>query len=127
MAKVRELTPRGTHHTLQRSIEQFNKWYRGWANYYKMTQYPAQLGKIEAHYRRRMRARLISQQKSRRNLFYKLQKQGVTRRLAANAVFSNRKRWALSKTIEVSKAYSNDWFERQGLFYIVSGRVWMVV
>ena len=110
MAKVKELTPRGTDLTLEKTIEQINRWYVGWAEYFSMTQYPAQLAKIEAHIRRRIRSRLVDQQKSKRNLFHKLMKRGIPRRQAANAVFTNRKRWALSKTIAVSKAYSNHWF-----------------
>ncbi len=110
MAKVKELTPRGTHLTLEKSIEKINSWYVGWANYYSMTHYPAQLVKVEAHIRRRLRSRLVDQQKSKRNLFRKLMKRGVSRRMAASAVFSNRKRWALSKTIAVSRAYPNRWF-----------------
>ena len=110
MAKVKELTPRGTHLTLEKTIEKINRWYVGWANYFSMTHYPAQLAKIEAHIRRRLRSRLIDQQKSKRNLFRKLMKRGVPRRMAANAVFTNRKRWALSKTMAASKAYSNHWF-----------------
>jgi hypothetical protein len=75
-----------------------------------MTYYPAQLKKIEAHIRRRLRSRLVDQQKSKRNLYRKLVKRGVSRRQAANAVFSNRKRWALSHTFAVSKAYPVGWF-----------------
>jgi len=33
MAKVKELTPRGTHLTLEKSIEQINSWYVGWSGY----------------------------------------------------------------------------------------------
>ena len=117
MAKVRELSSRGTSETLSQTIDNFNQWYRGWSNYYKMTQYPAQLGKIEAHFRRRIRARIIDQHKSRRNLFRKLQTRGVAN-LRARTVFSNRKRWALSKTIAMSKGYPNVWFEEQGLYTI---------
>ena len=69
MAKVKELTPRGTHQTLEASIERINSWYVGWSGYFAMTYYPAQLKKIEAHIRRRLRSRLVDQQKSRRNLF----------------------------------------------------------
>ena len=32
MAKVKELTPRGTHRTLQATIAEINRWYVGWAN-----------------------------------------------------------------------------------------------
>ena len=110
MAKVKELTPRGTHQTLEKTIEQINSWYIGWAGYFEMTYYPVQLRKIEAHIRRRLRSRLVDQQKSKRNLYRKLVKRGVSRRLAAKTVFTHRKRWALSKTYALSKAYPNAWF-----------------
>ena len=110
MAKVKELTPRGTHLTLEKSIEQINSWYVGWAGYFAMTYYPAQLHKIEAHIRRRLRSRLVDQQKSRRNLYRKLIKRGVSRRQAAKTVFSNKGRWALSNTFAVNRAYPVRWF-----------------
>lgn len=110
MAKVKELTPRGTHLTLQKTIEQINSWYVGWSGYFAMTYYPAQLKKIEAHIRRRLRSRLVDQQKSRRNLFHKLVKRGVPRGQAAKAVFSHHKRWKLSNTFAVNRAYPVGWF-----------------
>ena len=110
MAKVEELTPRGTHLTLEASIERINSWYVGWSGYFAMTYYPAQLRKIEAHIRRRLRSRLVDQQKSKRNLFRKLIKRGVPRRQAARAVFSNKARWALSNTFAVTRAYPVGWF-----------------
>ncbi len=110
MVKVKELTPRGTFMTLEHTIERINKWYVGWAGYYGMTQYPSQLSKIEAHIRRRLRSRLVGQQKRRRYLFKKLVKRDVPRFMAAKAVFSNMGRWALSHTRAVERAYPNRWF-----------------
>jgi RNA-directed DNA polymerase len=110
MAKVKELTPRGTHLTLEKTLEAINSWYVGWAGYFDMTYYPAQLKKIEAHIRRRLRSRLVDQQKSKRNLYRKLVKRGVSRRQAAKTVFSNHKRWKLSNTFAVNKAYPVGWF-----------------
>jgi RNA-directed DNA polymerase len=115
MAKVKELTPRGTHMALEATIDQVNRWYVGWSGYYQMTQYPSQLNKIEAHIRRRLRSRLIGQQKKRRHVFNKLVKRGVQRRLASATVFSNKGRWALSHTSAVEKAYPNKWFKERGL------------
>lgn len=115
MTKVEELTPRGTSHRLEQTIEQINEWYVGWANYHSMTQYPAQLRKIEAHIRRRLRARLVSHYKTRRSLFRKLVARGVKRGLAGKQVFSNRRRWALSHTKAVEMAYPNRWFASKGL------------
>ncbi|MGH8522936.1 MAG: group II intron maturase-specific domain-containing protein [Gammaproteobacteria bacterium] len=110
MANVKELTPRGTQLTLETTLATINQWYVGWSSYFSVTQYPSQLHKIEAPIRRRLRSRLIDQQKSRRNLYRKLVKRGISRRQAANAVFSNRQRWALSNTFAVTKAYPNRWF-----------------
>jgi RNA-directed DNA polymerase len=110
MKKVKELTPRGTHEKLEDSIKRINSWYIGWSNYYSMTQYPSQLKAIEGHIRRRLRSRIVDQQKSRRNLFHKLMKRGVSRTKAAVTSFSNKKRWALSHTAAMEKAYLNHWF-----------------
>jgi group II intron reverse transcriptase/maturase len=110
LAKVKELTPRGTSMSLETTMERINNWYTGWSGYYRMTQYPSQLRKIEAHIRRRLRSRLIGQQKRKRHLFKKLVKRGVNRGQAAKAVFSNKGRWALSHTFALAKAYPNSWF-----------------
>jgi RNA-directed DNA polymerase len=116
MDKVKELTPRGTHENLEDTIKAINSWYMGWSNYYSMTEYPSQLKAIEAHIRRRLRSRIVNQQKSRRNLFNKLMKQGVSRAKAAATSFSNRKCWALSHTNVVERAYPNWWFiKKMGL------------
>ena len=77
MGKVKELTPRGTHLTLEKNIDKINQWYVGWSAYYRMTQYPAQLMKIEAHIRRRLRSRIVDQQKLRRSLANKLISRGI--------------------------------------------------
>ena len=110
MTKVKELTPRGTHEKLEDTIERINSWYMGWSNYFSMTQYPSQLLTVEAHIRRRLRSRIVDQQKSRRNLFHKLIKRGVSRTRAATTSFSNKKRWALSHTYVLERAYPNRWF-----------------
>lgn len=113
MAKVKELTPRGTHLTLEKTIENINSWYMGWSGYYRMTQYPSQLYKIEAHIRRRLRSRMIGQHKRKRYLFKKLVKRGVPKGMSRRDVFSNNGRWALSHTRSVEKAYPNRWFIKE--------------
>lgn len=112
MDKVRELTPRGSSQTIEQTVVRINKWYKGWASYHKMGQYPAQLAGIEAHIRRRLRSRIVSEQKRRRHLFNNLVGRGVSRKLAAKTVFSNSKRWPLSHSKAVERAYPNRWFIR---------------
>jgi len=121
MNKTTELIPKGTSETLEDSMKRVNRWYQGWTGYFKMTQIPAQLAKIEAHIRRRFRARIVSQQKSKRNLFRKLIKRKVPRRMAT-IVFSNKKTWVLSHTRAVERAYPNKWFIKQMKQKIVSDK-----
>jgi RNA-directed DNA polymerase len=109
MDKVRELTPRGSHVGIEKTMERVNEWYVGWASYYKMTQYPSQLLAVEAHIRRRLRCRLISQQKRRRHLYEKLVKRGAQPH-RARVVYRNRKWWSLSNASAVSTVYSIRWF-----------------
>ena len=116
MDKVKTLTPRGTHLSLEKSIEEINKWYRGWSSYYKMTEYPAQLAKIEAHIRRRLRARIVVQQKRRRHLANKLIQQGIAKGLVYKTVYSNRGTWDLSKAVALNRAFPNKWFLDKGQF-----------
>ena len=109
MAKAKELTPRGTSLTLEQTIKRINSWYMGWSAYYAMTEYPSQLYKVEAHIRRRLRARIVDQQKNSRNLIKKLIGRGVPRKTARKAAYSGG-RWAKSHTRGVERAYSNKWF-----------------
>jgi group II intron reverse transcriptase/maturase len=110
MEKVKALTPRGTHKALEPALDKINQWYVGWSNYYSLTNYPSQLHKIEAHIRRRLRSRLVSQQKRKQHLYRNLVKRGVPRKQASKTVFSNNKRWVLSNARAVTRAYPNCWF-----------------
>lgn len=114
MSKVEALTPRGTDKDIETTLKSINQWYVGWSNYFSLSSYSAQRVKIEAHIRRRLRSRLVDQQKRKQYRYRTLVKRGVSRKAAAATVYSNRKRWALSKTVAVSRAYSNDWFKRKG-------------
>jgi group II intron reverse transcriptase/maturase len=110
MAKVKDLTPRGTSQAIEQTVSAINSWYVGWSNYYGMTEYPSQLAAIEAHVRRRLRSRIVSQQKRRRHLFNRLIERGVRRGSAARTAFSNKGKWALSHSRGVEQAYPNRWF-----------------
>jgi RNA-directed DNA polymerase len=116
MAKVEELTPRGTNEPIEKTIAKINRWFMGWSNYFKMTEYPSQFCKIQAHARRRLRARIIYQKKNERNLYEALRKRGISKKQAARAAFASDGIWAKSHFRAVEKAYSNKWFiEEKGL------------
>ena len=120
MEKVKTLIPRGTHLTLEKTMEEVNKWYRGWASYFKMTQFPAQLRAIETHIRRRIRARIVNQQKRKRNLLSLLLRKGIPKKSAAKTVYSNRGTWNLSHTKALERAFSVEWFIKRAGQYVIS-------
>lgn len=108
--KIRELVPRGTNITFEKTVDKINTWYMGWSGYYLMTQYPYQFLVIEAHIRRRLRARFVYQQKRRRHLYKKLIKGGISKKTASKTAFSNKGIWALSNTYALTRMYSNSKF-----------------
>lgn len=124
MEKVKELIPRRSHLPIERVMDEVNIWYRGWASYYMMTQYPAQLRKIEAHIRRRFRARLTRHQKKKKHLFRKLKRLGVSEKQARKTAFSNHKTWVLSHTRALEKAFPVKWFTERLGQVILSNRKW---
>ena len=118
MEKIKQLIPRGTHETIQMTIKRVNTWYRGWANYFQMTQFPAQLAALEAHIRRRLRARFVRQQKNQRNLVSALVKRGVNKSHANKVVYANNGPWKLSHTRVLEIALPNKWFQETGLLIL---------
>lgn len=110
MAKVKTLTPRGSHQKLESTIKTLNRWYKGWSAYFAQTQYPAQLKRIEAHIRRRLRSRLIDHHRGPRELFRKLVKRGVAPQHAGFVLRSHHGRWAMSNRMPITRAYPNVWF-----------------
>jgi len=113
--KVKELTPRGTNKTIEETIQEYNQWFIGWTGYFGMTYYPAQIARIEARFRRRMRSRIVGQQKRRRHLCSTLIKRGVKPKTAAKTAYSNNKRWKLSTQKAVERSYPNKWFIQRGM------------
>ncbi len=120
MEKVRELIPTNSPIPVERTLEKVNSWYRGWSEYFSLTQYPQQLLKIEAHVRRRLRARIVRQCKRRRTLYRRLIQRGVKKKSAAQIAYSNKGPWKISHNA-MTKAYPNDWFTSIAGQFIRSG------
>lgn len=114
MEVVDRLTPRRTHKPLEKQIEEINRWYRGWTSYYQLAECPSQLGLLEAHLRRRLRAQFVEAQKRPRNLFKKYLSLGVSPKSARSA-YRRRGSWHKSITHAASFAWPNAWFTRIGL------------
>ena len=95
MDKVKELTPRGNAKPIEKIIEDFNRWYRGWSTYFEMTCYPNQFARLEAHVRRRLRAHLLRNLKRRRHIVRALIRTGTREKTAYRRVYSNKSWWGI--------------------------------
>ena len=123
MEKLQELIPRKTCEPIEKTIAKFNSWYKGWGTYFGMGQLPSQLKAIEAHARRRCRARLLKQFKRTRHLYRQLKSRGATHQEAARTACSRRGPWHTSHTRGAERAYPNEWFkERCGLLVLSEER-----
>ena len=109
MTKVSQLVRTNSPVPVQKTMERVNLWYIGWAHYFKMTQYPMQLQMIEAHIRRRFRARIVRQCKRRKSLCKRLEKRGVKSKTARTQAYSSRGPWRLSSGA-MNHAYKVEWF-----------------
>jgi len=109
MEKIKELIPTNSPTPIQITLEKTNEWFRGWANYFAITNYPSQLLAIEAHIRRRLRARIVRQSKRRRTLYRKLVEKGMKKASAATISYSNKGPWRTSHSA-IEKVFSNKWF-----------------
>jgi len=115
-AKVKELIPRSGKAPLEVQIEIVNQWYRGWAEYFAMGEYPSQLRAIEARIRVRFRLQFIKNHKRKKYLVRKLVKRGIRREVAYREVYlRNQGRWRLAHTFGVGRAWPEHWFRQQGV------------
>ena len=118
-AEVKERLPRSAKAPLEVQIENVNRWYRGWAEYYAMSEYPGQLKTIEARIRVRFRLQFIKNHKRKKYLVRKLVKRGIRRTTAYREVYlRNHGRWRLAHTYSVAQAWSEGWFKEQGLITV---------
>jgi len=116
--KVRELIPRRTHVPFEEQIANVNRWYRGWTEYYSMTELPSQLRTIESRIRLRFRLQFIRNQKRRKHLLRQLVKRGIPRQAAHRTLYvkhKNDKWWRIAHSHAVGMAWPNRWFKEQGL------------
>ena len=114
-AQVKEMTPRSCNLPVEQQLAEISKWYRGWINYFNMASSNRPFEYLEGYIRRRVRSRLIGDLKRRKYLARKLHKLGGgNRRTVNHVVYSNKRRWALSRTRVVHRAWSNAWFAANG-------------
>ena len=120
--KIRELTRRRKGESLPQRIEELAQYLRGWRSYFGFCETPSVLKELDSWVRRRLRCAYWIQWKTGRRRFDALVGLGVSRELAANTAGSNRGPWRLSRSIAVSHALSNAYFDSLGVPRLAAGK-----
>jgi len=113
--RVRMLTARTRGKSLGNVIAGLNSYLNGWAGYYRFTEVIDQLAKLDQWTRRRLRAYLWKQWKTRKRRCAELIKLGVSRRLAKATAGSSKGCWPISHSKALDVALTKSYFVAAGL------------
>lgn len=120
--KIRGMTRRKKGQSMKQRIEKLTQYLRGWRGYFGFCETPSVLEELDSWVRRRLRCAYWVEWKTGRRRFDALLRLGVSRELAANTAGSNRGPWRLSKSIALSQALCNAFFDSLGLPRLAPGR-----
>lgn len=116
--RVRELTPRNRGRTLKRVIDEINSYLSGWFGYFRVctSGISHEIQRIDAHIRRRLRALILKQWKSKLTIARRLIKRGGKAKTVWRRIYEGRKSiWNLSHDPVVDRVLSNASFAVLGL------------
>ena len=116
--KIRELTPRNWGGTLKACINKINAYVTGWTSFFGICtkQVERTLQGLDAHIRRRLRARELKQYKRKATIARKLIQLGINPKTAWRSIYSGRKSWwALSHSAAIDRALKNSLWDARGL------------
>jgi RNA-directed DNA polymerase len=111
-ATIREMTPPNWGRSITMCMEEISRYLIGWMSHYRLCTPEAlqDMGKIDAHARRRIRAIIIRQKKRQRFLFRHLRAKGVSVKAAAGCAYCGKGAWVKSNRPAMTRAYSPFWF-----------------
>jgi RNA-directed DNA polymerase len=111
-ATVREMTPPNWGRSITTCIGDISRYLTGWMSHYRLCTADAlwDLGHVDAHVRRRIRAIIVRQKKRQRFLFRHLIARGVSRKSAAGCAYSGKGAWVKSNLGALTRAYPPSWF-----------------
>jgi len=119
---IREITRRAKSVSMKTTIEELAPYMRGWRNYFGFCETPAVLLSLTGWVRRRLRAALWRQWKTRRRRRAALIALGVGPRAAANTADSGHGPWYLARTRALSVGLSKPHFRSLGLPSLIEER-----
>jgi RNA-directed DNA polymerase len=112
--RVRELTKRGRK--VQLVITELSRYLRGWAGYYRHTEWPGQLRELDAWVRRRLRRYQWRAWQRPRRRYRILRHHGVPARQAWSVVHFGP--WRASRSQALSRVLPNAYFRQLRLYYL---------
>ena len=112
--RIRELTGWGRSTSLEQTLTVLSPYMRGWSGYFGFCQTPDVLIQLTGWVRRRLRAMLWRQWKTRRRRRVMLLRLGVRGALAASTAGSAHGPWPIAHTKALSIALSNAYFRSRG-------------
>jgi len=115
MATIRDMTPPNWGRSITSCMAGLSRYLNGWMAHYRLCTLEAapELGVIDAHIRRRLRAIIVRQKKRPRFLFRHLLSRKVSRNAAAGTAYCGKGSWPKSNRPAMTKAYPPAWFRER--------------
>jgi RNA-directed DNA polymerase len=109
-ARIIEITNRSWGVSLKRRIITLNRYLKGWAGYFCISEYYSPIPSIDPWIQRRIRMCILKQWRKPRTKIRKLIKLGAPEKEAVQTGMSRKGYWRLSKTFALNAAMDNKWF-----------------
>jgi RNA-directed DNA polymerase len=113
--RVKELTRRTKGQSLRQIVPPLGAYLRGWRGYFGFCQTPSVLGELDQWIRRRLRCLVLKHWKTGRRRVTELMKRGVNRDLAVRTVATRHGPWRLSRSVALSIALPNRFWDWLGV------------
>lgn len=109
--RIRHLTGRSLGVSFEKRIMILSSYLNGWIGYFGHCETPSVLEKHDSWIRRRLRSALWEQWKTYSGRKTALIKRGTPRGLACNTAWETKGTWHMSKTLVLTKAIPNSFFD----------------
>jgi hypothetical protein len=114
--KVRELTSRKRGKSLWQVIQELNQYFRGWWNYFRLTEAKSFLKGLKTGIMRRLRSLVWKQWKNPKTRVRNIEKLGIAHHDAMLCGNARKKYWHMSKVKWVAIAMPERYFIDKGLY-----------
>jgi len=115
MTTIRELTPPNWGQSMTSCMAGLSRYLNGWMAHYRLctSEVVPELGVIDAHVRRRLRAIIVRQKKRPRFLYRHLLARKVSQKAAAGTAYCGKGSWPKSNRPGMRTAYPPAWFRER--------------